>query len=278
MAKIGALEVYTESVGWVELSVFEPGDFDWEPLEVKLANQWGVLHVTEPAEADTPIEIMTESRGWQAISTEALQLTIDDFEHNNLGGYYGIADTANPPEIRSSASRSGTYGLYGYSDSRVMSLPSGHPNHNSSIQPYFLDNYPSSGDVFEFYVYVSGFISGGSAINRFHFGKQDYQEGDNGYRIWWTLNDNYWRLEKYTGGNQDTLAEARISNNWPTGQWLRGVIDWTGTGWSATMYRANGTQIDSLSTTDTTYTSGGVGWDNGEYCISYTDDWRLISS
>lgn len=278
MAKIGALELYTESAGWVELSVFEPGDFDWEPIEVKLENQWGVLHVTEPAEADTPFEIQTESRGWQAISTEALELLIDDFEHNNLNGYYGIADTANPPEIRTSASRSGTYGLYGYSDARAMSLPSWHSNYDSSIQSYTLDNYPSSGDVFEFYVYVSGFISGGSAINRFHFGKQDYEESANGYRVWWTFNDNYWRIERRVGGSGDTFADNRLSSNWPTEEWLRGVIDWTGTGFSVTMYRQNGTQIDTLSTNDTTYTSGGVGYDNGQYCISYTDDWRLINS
>lgn len=277
MAQIGTLELATESNGWLEVPVFDRGDFDFEPIEVRCNGQWGVLQLSDPP-GDTPLEIYTSSRGWQTITAEVAQaLTIDDFEHNALDDYYGIAATSNPPEIRQEAARSGTYGWYGYSDARSMSLPEWHSNYESSEQSKFLDNYPSSGDVFEFYIYVDGFISGGSAINRFHFGKQDYLESSNGYRIWWTFNDDYWRIEKRVGGSGDTLQGARLGSNWPTNEWLRGVVDWRGSGFSATMYRENGSQIDSLSTNDTTYTSGGIGYDNGQYCISYTDDWQMVN-
>lgn len=278
MAQIGTIELATAN-GWKEIAVYDIGTFDYEPLEVPCDNFWGSVALVDPAEADTPLEVYTQARGWQGINTTASAepVTIDDFEHNNLAAYYGIADTSNPPEIRQEAARSGTYGFYGYSDARAMSLPSSHPNHSSTVQPNQLGQYPKSGDVFEFYIYVKGYISGGTAINRFHWGKQDYEESANGYRIWLSLNDDYWRIEKRVNGVGTTLGDARLGSNWPTNEWLRGVVDWRGSGFTATMYRQNGTVVDSLSTNDTAYTSGGIGYDNGQYAITYTDDWRMVN-
>lgn len=273
MSRIGTLKVQGADETY-DIGIFEPGDLDYEPLRIACENGIGVIPLTDPPGADTPLRIQTDSRGVQAINTGLLYQLIDDFEHNALDSHYGIADTSNPAEIRQEAARSGTYGLYGYSDARVMSLPSWHSDYESSTQPQTLDYYPSSDDIFEFYVYVQDILVGGTAINRFHFAKQDYQESSDGYRIWWSFNADYWRIERRINGNGTTFAEGNVS--WPFREWLRGVVDWRGSGFEATMYRENGAEIDSLSTTDTTYTSGGIGYDNGQYTVSYTDDWRIL--
>lgn len=278
MAEVGVTELYTQAHGWVEIKLYSEGTFDFEPvmLPATTGND-GYPYLTD--DADTPIEVLTETHGWLGINTLGI-LPIDDFEHNNVDRYYRIADTRGTVDIRASAARSGNYGWYGTGDARTMSLPPGHPNYNSSWQQGFLPNYPSSGDIFECYVkIIDRDRAGGNGINRIHWHVQDYEESNptGGYRIFMPLNGDYWRIESL-GSSSNTLDED--SNLpwtvYPENEWLRFVIDLRGTGFTVYGYRQSGSLFGTLSTNSTTWTSGGVGYDNGNYAISYTDDWRII--
>lgn len=280
MAEIGVTELYTQANGWVEVKLYSEGTFDFEPVEFPaVSGQAGYPYLTNPSNADTPIEVYTSTHGWMGINSLGI-LPIDDFEHNDLDTYYRIADTRSTPEIRSSAARSGNYGWYGSGDTRTISLPPGHPNYNSTYQADFLPNYPSSGDIFECYMYVVSTSSSGNGVNRIHWGAQDYEEGNptGGYRLFMALDENYWRIEYLSSSGSSTLqGDGSLPFTvWPRGEWLRFVIDWRGTGFTVYGYRQDGTQFGSLTTTHDTITSGGVGYDNGQYATSYTDDWNII--
>lgn len=74
--------------------------------------------------------------------------------------------------------------------------------------------------------------------------------------------DNALMVQRYDNGSSTTLSET--NQDVPADTWMELEVVWGTTGTiTATLYQTDGTQIMSTSASDTTYTSGGIGFIEG---------------
>lgn len=141
MARVGTVELPTANMGWLEIEVYDPADFDFAPIELPTTTgAWGVPFLVSPSEADTPLEVYTTARGWQGINTVAFTL-IDAFEDANLDEYLR-SEAGADIDISTRAGYQGNYGLRLQSGDVEMAVS--HPTYSPA-----LDYYPQRGDKFE---------------------------------------------------------------------------------------------------------------------------------
>jgi hypothetical protein len=77
-----------------------------------------------------------------------------------------------------------------------------------------------------------------------------------------------------TESGSSTILTQDVGTSIPTSEWLRIGVDWATDGTlTATLYDSSGSQVTQVSATDTTFTSGGVGYGvggkSGEHYIDY---------
>ena len=118
------------------------------------------------------------------------------------------------------------------------------------------DKQASAGQTIEFRVYL-----GSDGATNFLFGVQS--AGDvtsmDCYVVYFYTTE--FSLARYDNGSWTYLHQSGQFQNLPEGEWLHGVITWgTGGSISVALYNATGTQVGSLSASDSTYTSGGIGF------------------
>jgi hypothetical protein len=114
-----------------------------------------------------------------------------------------------------------------------------------------LPNYPAQDDIFEARVFAES-----GAIPAILWGVQD---ASNLYGAEADSANNAFRFFKLDGGTRTDL-EAGFPTI-PSGEWLTIEVEWRTDGQhTITLFDASDTQLDQLQTTDTTYTSGGWGW------------------
>jgi len=143
-----------------------------------------------------------------------------------------------------------------------------------------LNTYPSQGDSFEYYVYKSGFSGSQIHIN---FACQDsstYFKDGSSYLISDEDNINSLSINRIDGGTVTSDLDS-AGDTMPSGEWTRVEVDWQGDGTiNIDFYDSNNNNFASLSTTDTTYTSGGIAWvhreRDGGSTTAYFDNWRLL--
>ena len=175
---------------------------------------------------------------------------IDDFEDGNLNEYQGdVSDFS----ITSSSTISGSNSLKAVN---IEGNAGGREKYIHSTSG--LANYPSAGDSFSFKKRIDGAINSQSGMV---FGVQASE------------NDNYFvKIRTGSNGSIDINKDvstsslgsnlARSSMNINTNDTLRCEIDWGSNGLiSVELYNDDtNTFIGSASTTDSDYTSGGIGW------------------
>lgn len=190
-------------------------------------------------------------------------LTIDDFEHNDLATYY---DDATGFSTTTGAARSGSYGLkledvFG---GHMFSIPGGSKNSD-------LDNYPSRGDSFEFYIRPDWY--GNDPIARVQWCVQSYSYED-AYRIDITPDSQDFR--KMVGGSHTSLLT--FFETMSTGTWYRFEVDFGDATSSdiTIIIEESGTTLDQQTATDTTWDSGGIGFWSSEHGIHSIDDYQLL--
>lgn len=170
-----------------------------------------------------------------------LPTTIDDFEDGDISEYSGdtggyVVDQVNV--------QTGSYSLHvdGTQEGPIIRSSSG------------LDRYPSQGDKWEFWCRDGG--SGNLNLNM-EYGNPD--ESTRGYAINVSPRVDEFRLIENSQG-----VIASTSQTFNANEWYRVVVDWgTDDSHSCTVYDSSGTQLATVSATDSNHTSGGVGWSTG---------------
>ncbi|MFB6144450.1 MAG: hypothetical protein ABEJ98_04025 [Candidatus Nanohaloarchaea archaeon] len=165
---------------------------------------------------------------------------IDDFEDGDIKEWEGqteyYSSNTNSPVYH------GSYSLKG---------PSGASQTISSLSG--LPNYPEVGDRIKLYSYVQ---DSQYTQARFLFG---YKNSSNYYELDINPENSRLRLLRKKGGSTTTLASDTSFS--PKVQWLETEINWDSDGTiNLTVWNETGTQLSQLSTTDTSFTSGGIGW------------------
>lgn len=175
-------------------------------------------------------------------SVEPGALVIDDFEDQDVSEYTGSTGQASFPTY---PTKHGSYSL------KLASATSG--SDEDIISTSGLNNYPSDGDTYRYAAYAADDTAG----LRHYFGASDV---DNTYRITLGFSSNSLQIHRFDGGSSTQLADVSASIS--SGSWYVVEVAWTsGGGFDVTLYESDGsTQVATASTTDTTYTGGGVGW------------------
>ena len=187
-----------------------------------------------------PTRATISSASTQAKSFEI----IDDFEDGNLKEYTFDRGESGV-SVTDSVVKNGDVGLkINGTDTEMISTPGG---------SYELDYYPEAGDTFSCWVYATN----GAGRTNFTYGVQNHQ---NRYFIRVNTYQGHFSIYRYETGTGHLLADTGVTLSEDT--WYRVEVDWATDGThTATLYDADGIQVTQLSATDSTWTSGGIGYD-----------------
>ncbi|UPW00816.1 hypothetical protein M0R88_01620 [Halorussus gelatinilyticus] len=183
---------------------------------------------------------------------------IDDFEDGDLSEY-SFDRGSSSASVVSSPTHSGSYALE-YTAGNV-----------EAISTSGLPNYPVAGDTFSYRVRGSG----GASKTNLSYGVQDHA---NRYFVRLNIANDSLALYRLEGGSSTELAADWSTPTLSQDTWYELEVQWGASGGhTVTLFDAGGTQVTQISTADSTWTSGGVGYDaylgSGE--TAYFDDVRL---
>lgn len=176
--------------------------------------------------------------------------TIDDFEDADIAEYGGetanfSADTARVYE--------GTYALHWNQNQTGTSS-------DSISSSTGLPKYPEAGNTFQCRMYSTD----GFDQNGFHYFTQEEVGDPDGYMSYanqFKNNTDVLEIFRHDSGGYTKLVSASVDH--PSNTWFRYEIQTAEDGsMTATTY-SGGSQIATVSTTDTTYSAGGIGWRMG---------------
>ncbi|MFC6975826.1 hypothetical protein ACFQL1_15940 [Halomicroarcula sp. GCM10025709] len=195
-----------------------------------------VTRIPDRAEASDSITV-TEK-------TSPASQYIEDWEDNDIAEYSGdtgsAAVVANPVYQQTYAGE-------------LTSGPNGGQQAIYSADGDGLPYYPVAGDQWGTELWVNN----SNAINYVLFGGTDLS---NHYEV--RITDSALQAREVSGGTKTLLIDQ--SAGIPTGQWLRLVVSWlSGGGFDLELYRQDGTSVVSGSTTNDTFSEGGIGWGLG---------------
>lgn len=135
-----------------------------------------------------------------------------------------------------------------------------------------LPNYPSDGDVATVRFYTSA-----NDIFRIGFCVQNANATWNESAYYALLdfrtNEPDLKIRGFASGNSIVSLNGSANVD-PLNEWVKLEIDQTGTGFSVELFDSSGSSIDALSSSDTTYTSGGIGF--AAFSTAYFDDYQII--
>lgn len=173
------------------------------------------------------------------VTTPATATIIDDFEDGDIAEYTG--DTGQFT-VQGTTVFEGANALEGTSDGARHRI----------ISTAGLNAYPAQGDTFQCRIRDdTGSLTAGIA-----WGVQD---GNNLYRAMVSSQGDNLQLWLKENGGYNRLVETAVTV--PQDEWLRLEIDWAGDGtMTVTLFDSADTQLAQISATDTTFTSGGIGW------------------
>lgn len=178
---------------------------------------------------------------------------IEDFEDGNFDDWTNVGSAWSI----TSTSINGTYSA---------EKEQGVGPQNNPVQYTGNKRTPEAGDKFEFYQQWMGNSNGAVMC---HFGQSD--DFSQGYNVRWNPSDNEMRIVKQGVG---TLASSSPSGS--SGIY-RNIIEWHEDGTIVyTVEHNDGTVVDSISATDTDYTSGNIGF--RAHGDTRTDSWKIIDS
>lgn len=205
MPVIGQLDLYTQSDGWITIDIqSRPIEVEYPVLDVFTQGQWGQLPVVDIADANTPLEIYTNS-GWKGIRRKAFQ-EVDFFEDNDISEYRYPGGFST---VTSRVSR-GNYALRGSGDKSLLSLP-------GDGLPY----YPQEGDTIKFDINVTN--TNGPVT--FGYATQSIIDG---YEVKFQERQNNIEWVETVNGNESILDRGNV--NIPNGGWRTCTVEWRSNG------------------------------------------------
>lgn len=175
-----------------------------------------------------------------SFSLENAVTVVDDFEDGNLSEYAGDTFYAS---VQSNTVFEGSNALKFNADgsSRLIYSTSG------------LNAYPSAGDTFTLRAWLPTANTG----MKTYFGVQD---SNNYYATFMQDFEQQWQLFKYENGTETSLVD-KTNQGIPQDQWARQEIDWQSDGTiECRLYDSSGTLVSTISATDSTFSSGGIGF------------------
>lgn len=190
---------------------------------------------------------------------------IDDFEDDDLSEYEYDPDRNGPAQVVSSPTYNGDGALMMDETTEVISRSG-------------LDYYPSDGDTFG--CHVRG--ENGVTIANFTYGVQDHQ---NRYLVQLRWDNQSVKLVRYE--DDDLNVIDHVNPTLDHGVWYEIEVEWGDDGSHvATVTDDAGNQVAAVSATDTTWSSGGVGfdgyagdaWGGGEVYFDYATAEQQVSS
>lgn len=178
---------------------------------------------------------------------------LEGFEDGDLAEY-SYVDT-NDYQISTNA-QAGDYSLRFYQDSDTYDT--------GAMGPIVRDaggSMTGQGEKYELYIQEDN----DSLITRFLFGVQD---ADNHYRIDWDHYGGMFDLYRIEGGSSTQLAHSDAFVD--LSGWVRYTIDWQSDG---TIVAAVPSESVSISATDTTWASGGIGFEANDIAGPPLEAW-----
>ena len=169
------------------------------------------------------------------------RLIVDNFEDNDLDEYRFDRGSSGASVV-TSPTKTGSHALEIAGTSTEM------------ISTSWLPHYPSAGSTISYWVRGTG---GADDLN-LSYGVQDHT---NRYFVRVDIANNDLFLFRYEGGNSYQLAEdATVSLSQDA--WYEVEVEWARDGThTVTLFDNSGTQLAQISATDSTWSSGGIGYD-----------------
>jgi hypothetical protein len=175
-----------------------------------------------------------------------MTLVVDDFESQSLANYTGKTSDYT---FSSTTIKEGSYSLKytGNNWKEIVSLSG-------------LANYPAPGDTFRIYMHPGD----DRVAQLFCWAVQSGSWVNDCYAVRIDGKKDRFSIEKATGGSFSILADdgnvTELSSS--PAQWFEVEVTWTSGGSiTAVLYDGTGTQLTSVSTTDTAYSSGGIAFE-----------------
>jgi hypothetical protein len=197
--------------------------------------------------------VQTSSGVVQTVSTTP-NLTIDNFEDGPNGPYGGSQDITD--------FYSGDTSIFSRQTGTVIdgsqTLQATGTTSNSAISSTSgLPNYPSQGDTWEFKIQLTDTSAGAHSML---FATQSENGWSNltGYASWVGAAGNSLQIRELTGGDATPLVSTNF--NFADNTTYRLETTWGTDNSIEVELFESGVSQTSISTTDSTYTSGGTGW------------------
>jgi len=134
-----------------------------------------------------------------------------------------------------------------------------------------LPNYPSAGDSFDVRFYIVG-----NEFHRIGFGVQNATSTwiDDAITILFDFRSGQPDIKTTVrqGGSTVTDGDGTADQN-PSDQWCRANVSWTSSDFTVELFDSGGSSIDSVTVSDSTYSSGGIGF--GGAATAYFDEWFI---
>ncbi len=218
---------------------------------------------------------ITDSGNVKSESQVSINAIVDDYEDGDIseyGGDTGFFDVKHESNTSVSA-RNGSY---------VLSAQTDGSNWKAISSTAGLNTYPSPGDTFRVWVWHDTLTSEAANYIRIYFGTQSDTPEPDGYYLTLgkasTAPANL-EIEKRSGGRKSLVSgSASVSNS----AWYELGVDWASDGTiTASLYNTSGSELETISTTDTTFASGGVGGlinasDKYPDAQGYWDYWGIL--
>lgn len=194
----------------------------------------------------------------RAATTATIRRVIDDFEasiyddkSNSLTDYYS-GDTASATRQQSTV----------IEDSYSLELRSSGSSAQSIESGDGLPHYPTAGMTFRAKVQVSQWGSGSDTSDQAQllFGVQNAGGFSDCYHLHVLRGDGTFALFVRSSGSSTQLASS-ASGSSTTGSAHEVEVGWGASGTiTCRLFDSNGTELTSISPSDSTYTDGGIGW------------------
>lgn len=169
--------------------------------------------------------------------------TTDDFEDGDIDEYAGCTSGST---VQQTVVCNGSYALQQDSNSDGSLC---------AIYSTGAGGYPAAGDTFRYCVRGAS----QDVIASMFFGVQS-NSGDNAYRVDVDFSADDLAIYDIDGGSA-TLLDSATAGTAPINEWNEVEVTWSSDGsFTAELFDENDSSLATVSTTDTSYQSGGIGW------------------
>ncbi len=200
--------------------------------------------------------------GWATLPMPTVE--IDYYEDNDLGEYTktrnGSSSTTTTDSYEGSYALEQTFSGTNYAEIQSTSG---------------LNAYPKQGDTVTWHVKRNSNTDTAYAL---FYAVQSETDSPDSYQVDIRPANGSFRIVKWSSGSPTALNS--VSASYPSNEWMTVKLDWGNDGsMTATIEDSTGTEIASVSASDTAYSSGGIGFranDKGQQASMQVDGVDMV--